>query len=84
MKKTKKILGLSILGFAMVGFAYLWITDIQPDIDRVNKIQQDMENQPSYMERLDQMTVEDCKRVTGTSPIDLINRCIEMYRNSSP
>lgn len=54
MKKTKKILGLCILGFVMVGFAYLWITDIQPDIDTVSKIHEEIraENERIEQERI--------------------------------
>lgn len=81
-----KIIGLSILGIVMVGGAYLWITEIGPEIQRVTQLQEDRQNQPSYIERINEKysSVEDCAGVSGASPPEIRDRCALVYRYSSP
>lgn len=45
----------------MVGFAYLWITDIQPDIDRVSKIQEEIKesNERIQQERVTSFQLDE-------------------------
>ncbi len=80
----KKIIGLIILGIFLGGGGYLWIFEIAPEIQRIEKLQEERYGGPTYQERLDSMTIEDCKDVTGASPQEVIDRCIQINSYSNP
>ena len=89
MGKSKKIVGLTILGFVVVSGAYLWFIEIGPEIQRVTKLQEERQNQPSYIEQINERysSVEDCKGVSGSSPPEIRERCAQIYkfaRSSNP
>ena len=83
---AKKIIGLSILGLVVVGGAYLWFTEIGPEIQRVTQLQEERQNQPSYIEQINERysSVEDCEGVSGSSPPEIRERCMQIYRYSNP
>ena len=57
----KKIAGLIILGIIVSGGTYLWFTDIQPDIDRVSKINQENREREEkmYQERTSSFQLDE-------------------------
>jgi len=81
-----KIIGLSILGIVVIGGAYLWFTEIGPEIQRLDQLQEDYENQPSYTERINEQfsSVEDCAGVSSTSLPEVRDRCMQITKLLNP
>ena len=75
-----KIIGLSILGIVVIGGAYLWFTEVGPEVQRLRQLQEDYENQPSYEERINAQfsSMEDCEGVTSSSLPEVQDRCMQI------
>lgn len=82
---SKKIWGLVILMLFLGGLGYLWIVEIQPEIQRIKNLQEERYGGPSYQERLNERysTVEDCKDVSGSSLPEVRERCLEVFKFSN-
>ena len=80
-----KIIAISILILFLVGGTYVWFSEIGPEIQRVQQIQEDHENQPSYIEQINEAysSVQDCAGVSGASPPEVRDRCSQVFRYSS-
>ena len=80
----KKVSGLVVLVVFLVIGGYLWFGEISPEIQRIQKIQEDRDNAPTYQEKLNSMTVEDCSGVSGASPPEIRDRCQQIFRMAPP
>jgi len=81
-----KIIGLSILGIVVIGGTYLWFTEIGPEIQRLDQLQEDYENQPSYIERINKQfsSAADCAGVSSTSLPEVRDRCMQITKLLNP
>ena len=80
----KKIIGLIILIIFLGGGGFFYVMEIAPEIKRIKDLQEKRANAPTYQERLDAMTLEDCESVSSGSPPEVRDRCIQIWRYASP
>ena len=73
-----KVLGLSIVGIIIAVGAYLVIPYQIQEQERLDEVNQRLDNSPTFQDRLDAMTFEDCKKVDHNSQKELQEKCMQI------
>jgi uncharacterized membrane protein YvbJ len=77
---TKKIIAIAVIGLVISSFGYIWMTEISPEIQRINKINQQIEEQNQQVIRDRGFGDYDCYY----NEAQKVNNCIPRHPINAP